>query len=73
MIQRKGRWGLNAAGVQAGPDRLFGIGGVGHDGREGRQRDFEAVCTKEGRSPLNKMLRVLMGVKQGTEEESRSG
>ena len=29
--------------------------------------------TKEGRSPLNKILRVLMDVKQGTEEESRSG
>ena len=26
-----------------------------------------------GRSPLNKRLRVLMDVKQGTEEESRSG
>ena len=56
-----------------GPDRLFSVGGVGHNGHEGRQQDFEAACTKEGRSLLNKMLRVLMGVKQGTEEESRSG
>ena len=61
------------ARVQAGPDLLFGIGGVGHDGREGRQRDFEAVHAKEGRSPLNKIFRVLMGVKQGTEEGSRLG
>ena len=72
MILRKGRQGPDAAGVQAGPDLLFSIGGVRHDGREGGQQDFEAACTRGGQSPLNKRLRVLMDVKQGTEEESRS-
>ena len=67
MILRKGGRGPNMAGVQAGPDLLFGIGGVGHDGREGRQRVFEVARTKRGRPSLNKSLRVLMDVKQGTE------
>ena len=73
MILRKERRGPDAAGVQVSPDRLFIIGGVGHSGHEDRQQDFGAVCTKEGQPSLNKRLRMLMDVKQGTEEESRSG